>query len=88
LVQFGWLGGIVNLFLYGMILNYAIGFFRERPHACIVYYFYAVLAATFVRTSVQALAFTTLLYLIAVWVYERFFMNSPSSEEVALQCAS
>ncbi len=88
LVQFGWLGGIVNLFLYGMILNYAIGFFRERPHACIVYYFYAVLAATFVRTSVQALAFTTLLYLIAVWVYERFFMNSSSSEEVALQCAS
>ena len=88
LVQFGWLGGIVNLFLYGMILNYAIGFFRERPHACIVYYFYAVLAATFVRTSVQALAFTTLLYLVATWVYERFFMSQLSSEEVSLRCAS
>ncbi|WP_146008679.1 hypothetical protein [Fischerella thermalis] len=88
LVQFGWLGGVVNLFLYGLILSYAIRFFGKRSHACIVYYFYAVLAATFVRTSVQALAFTTLLYLVAVWLYEAIFMKRPSSEEVIAQCAS
>ncbi|MCL6535479.1 MAG: hypothetical protein K6U77_05350 [Armatimonadetes bacterium] len=88
LVQFGWLGGVVNLFLYGLILSYAIRFLGNRPHACMVYYFYAVLAATFVRTSVQALAFTTLLYLVAVWLYEAIFMKRPSSEEVIAQCAS
>jgi hypothetical protein len=87
LVQFGWLGGAVNLFLYGLIVNYAIRFFRDRPHACMVYYFYAVLAATFVRTSVQALAFTTLLYLVAVWAYETLFLKRPSSEEVVARCA-
>jgi len=87
LVQLGWLGGAVNLFLYGLIVNYAIGFFRNRPHACMVYYFYAVLAATFVRTSVQALAFTTLLYLVAVWAYETLFQRRPSSEEVVARCA-
>ncbi len=87
LVQFSWLGGAVNLFLYGLIVNYAIRFFRDRPHACMVYYFYAVLAATFVRTSVQALAFTTLLYLVAVWAYETLFLKRPSSEEVVARCA-
>ena len=88
LVQFGWLGGFVNLFLYGLILKFATQFFNNRPHACLVYYFYAVLAATFVRTSVQALAFTTLLYLVAVWLYEAIFMKRPSSEEVIARCAS
>ncbi|MFN3690189.1 MAG: hypothetical protein ACK4UU_04605, partial [Fimbriimonadales bacterium] len=48
LVQFGWLGSVVNLFLYGLILNVAIRFFNQRPHACLVYFFYTILAATFI----------------------------------------
>ncbi|GIV09414.1 MAG: hypothetical protein KatS3mg019_1505 [Fimbriimonadales bacterium] len=74
LVQFGWLGGVINLFLYGVILNTAISFFNRRPHACLVYFFYTILAATFIRTSVQALLFTTVLYVLGVWLYERWFL--------------
>lgn len=76
LVQFGWLGGIINLFLYGVILNIAICFFNRRPHACLVYFYYAILAATFIRTSVQALLFTTMLYVLGVWLYERWFLTA------------
>ena len=74
LVQFGWLGSAVNLFLYGIILNAAIRFFNRRPHACLVYFFYTILAATYIRTSVQALLFTTILYIAGVWLYERWFL--------------
>ena len=74
LVQFGWLGGVVNLFLYGIILNAAIRFFNRRPHACLVYFFYTILAATYIRTSAQALLFTTILYIAGVWLYERWFL--------------
>lgn len=76
LVQFGWLGGAINLFLYGIILNAAIRFFNRRPHACLVYFFYTILAGTFIRTSVQALFFTTVLYMLGAWLYERWFLTA------------
>ncbi len=86
LAQFGWMGAVVNLFLYGAILQLAIRFFQKRAHACMVYYFYAVLAATFVRTSVQALAFTTVLYLFAVWLYERVLLDRALKQEALPAC--
>lgn len=88
LAQFGWLGGVINLFLYGLILNAAIRFFNQRPHACLVYFFYTILAATFIRTSVQALLFTTLLYGVGVWLYERLFMGKTAREERLAPCGS
>ncbi|MDW8107387.1 MAG: hypothetical protein RMK45_07905 [Armatimonadota bacterium] len=86
LVQFGWLGGALNLFLYGIIVNASIRFFRSRPHACLVYFYYAVASATFIRTSVQALAFTTALYVVGVWLYERWLM--PKQFREVKECAS
>ncbi|MDW8051851.1 MAG: hypothetical protein RMJ83_05130 [Armatimonadota bacterium] len=74
LVQFGWLGGALNLLLYGAIMNASIHFFRSRPHACLVYFYHAVISATFIRTSVQGLLFTTALYVVGVLLYERWFM--------------
>lgn len=88
LAQFGWLGGVVNLFLYGIILNWAIRFFTQRPHACLVYFFYTILAATFIRTSVQALLFTTILYVIGVWLYERWFLFRVTREGRLAICVS
>lgn len=88
LAQFGWLGGVVNLFLYGLILNTAIRFFNQRPHACLVYFFYTILAATFIRTGVQALLFTTILYGVGVWLYERLFMGKTAREERLAPCVS
>lgn len=88
LVQFGWLGGAINLFLYGLILNAAIRFFNRRPHACLVYFFYTILAATFIRTGVQALLFTTLLYVVGVWLYERWFLPRKSQEGRLAVCTS
>ncbi|MEM4202816.1 MAG: hypothetical protein QXS54_01975 [Candidatus Methanomethylicaceae archaeon] len=75
LAQFGLVGGIINLFIYGLILKAAIRFFNRRPHACLVYFFYSILSATYIRTSVQSLLFTTVLYIIGVWLYERWFMS-------------
>ncbi len=80
LAQFGWLGGAINLFLYGLVLNVAIRFFNRRPHACLVYFFYTILAATFIRTSVQALLFTTVVYVVGVWLYERWLLPRKSQE--------
>lgn len=74
LVQFGWLGSVINLFLYGLILNIAIRFFNRRLHACLVYFYYTILAATYIRISVQGLLFTTMLYITGVWLYERWLM--------------
>jgi len=75
MVQFGWLGSLLNLFLYGLILRGAIKFFICRTHACLVYFFFSILSATFIRTSVQALLFTALLYIVSVWLYERWFFS-------------
>ncbi|MCX7993750.1 MAG: oligosaccharide repeat unit polymerase [Fimbriimonadales bacterium] len=88
LAQFGWLGGVVNLFLYGLTLNAAIRFFNRRPHACLVYFFYTILAATFIRTSVQALLFTTILYVAGVWLYERWFLPKTAQEGRLSVCIS
>lgn len=88
LVQFGWLGGMVNLFLYGLILNMTIGFFSRRTYACLVYFFYSILAATFIRTSVQALLFITVLYIFGVWVYESWFLSKIAKEGRISLCVS
>lgn len=88
LVQFGWLGSVVNLFLYGIILNTAIRFFNRCPHACLVYFFYTILAATYIRTSVQALLFTTILYIAGVWLYERWFLPKTVQRRLSALCAS
>ncbi|MCS6918238.1 MAG: oligosaccharide repeat unit polymerase [Fimbriimonadales bacterium] len=88
LAQFGWLGGVMNLFLYGVILNWAIQFFNRRPHACLVYFFYTILAATFIRTGVQALFFTTFLYVLGVWLYERWFLFRTAQEGRLAACVS
>jgi len=88
LVQFGWLGGMVNLFLYGLILNMTIRFFSQRTYACLVYFFYSILAATFIRTSVQALLFTTVLYIFGVWVYESWFLSKIAKEGRISLCVS
>lgn len=74
LAQFGWLGSVLNLLLYGMIVNASIHFFRSRPYACLVYFHYAVTSATFIRTSAQGLLFATALYIVGVLLYERWFM--------------
>jgi len=75
IVQFGWMGSLLNLFLYGLILRGAIKFFSCRPHACLVYFFFSILSATYIRTSTQALLFSALLYIVPVWLYERWFFN-------------
>lgn len=88
LVQFGWLGGVINLFFYGIILNFAINFFSKRPHACLVYFFFTVLASTFIRTSIQALLFTTFIYVVGVWFYERWFLRPVGLRRELQLCAS
>ena len=88
LVQFGWIGGVVNLFLYGSILNMAIRFFTRRKHACLVYYFHSILAATFIRISTQGLLLTTIIYVFGIWFYERYLMPKTTEQEGLSPCVS
>lgn len=74
LVQFGIFGVVLNLFLYGACLRLAIRFFSQRPHTCIAYFLYSILTAVFIRTSTQALVFTTAYFVISVLLYERLFL--------------
>lgn len=86
LVQFGWIGSLINLFLYGLVLNMGIQFFQRRPHACLVYFAYTIAAATFMRTGTNALLFATVPYVVMVWLYERWLM--PKQFREVKECAS
>lgn len=75
LVQFGWIGSLLNLFLYGWLVQSGVRFFSNRPHACIVYFYYSLLTSVFIRTSTQALLTTTILFVVSVLIYERLFIS-------------
>lgn len=74
LVQFGIFGVVLNLFLYGACLRLAIRFFAQRPYTCIAYFLYSILTAVFIRTSTQALVFTTACFVISILIYEQLFL--------------
>ncbi|MER3402095.1 MAG: hypothetical protein C4337_02055 [Armatimonadota bacterium] len=74
LVQFGWIGSLLNLFLYGWLVQLGMRFFSNRTHACIVYFYYSILTSVFIRTSTQALLTTAILFIISVLTYERLFI--------------
>ncbi|MFQ3610111.1 MAG: O-antigen polymerase [Fimbriimonadales bacterium] len=73
LVQFGVVGGAINLFLFGLIINSIIKFYKTRFYAQLVFYNLTLLSVTFIRTGVQAILFTTLIYVITTLIYEKFF---------------
>lgn len=60
LVQFGILGVFLNLFLYGMLVAWADNKFGRSILFSLVWFYYSVLAATYLRSSFSALAWTFL----------------------------
>jgi oligosaccharide repeat unit polymerase len=58
LVQFGLVGIIVNLYLYGLLIGWMDNKFGRRAPFGLVWFYYSVLAATFLRSSLSALAWT------------------------------
>ncbi len=75
LVQFGVLGGVLNLYLFGLILNGAIQFFKNRFYAQLLFFNLSVLSATFIRTSVQTFLFTAIIYIVMTIFFEKLMAH-------------
>ncbi len=60
LVQFGILGVFLNLFLYGLLVAWADNKFGRSILFSLVWFYFSVLAATYLRSSFSALAWTFL----------------------------
>lgn len=58
LVQFGIFGVFFNLFLYGSLVAWAYHRFSRNPKFSLVWFYYSILAATYLRSSFSALAWT------------------------------
>jgi oligosaccharide repeat unit polymerase len=60
LAQFGVVGVFLNLFLFGSLVAWAESWFGKDSRFSFVWFYYSVLAATYLRSSVSALAWTSL----------------------------
>lgn len=60
LVQFGIPGVLVNLFLYGVLVALVESKFGTNQVYSLVWFYYSVMAAIYLRSSLSALAWTTL----------------------------
>jgi len=71
LTQFGILGVFLNLFLYGLFVNWVRHKFSQNPHFSIVWFYYSIFAATYLRSSFSALVWTFLTLVPARYLYFR-----------------
>jgi oligosaccharide repeat unit polymerase len=79
LTQFGILGVFINLFLYGLLVNWARHRFSQSPHFSIVWFYYSIFAATYLRSSFSALAWTFLVSFVPLgYVYSRWVQEQKS----------
>lgn len=70
LVQFGVLGVFLNLFLYGGLIAWIDNRISHNLRFSLVWFYYSILAATYLRSSFSALAWTSLAtFLPTILVY-------------------
>jgi oligosaccharide repeat unit polymerase len=70
LTQFGIWGVFLNLLLYGLLVNWGRNRFGHNPHFTLVWFYYSIFAATFLRSSFSSLAWTFLISFVPVsYVY-------------------
>ncbi|MEM2058672.1 MAG: hypothetical protein QXO76_10540, partial [Thermoproteota archaeon] len=70
LTQFGIPGVFLNLFLYGYIVNWASNRFGKTPQFSIVWFYYSIFAATYLRSSFSSLAWDFITLLPMIYVYK------------------
>lgn len=70
IAQFGVMGIFTNLFLYGFVIKiFLLNFNETRPYLPLVWFYYAVLASTFLRGGFQALFIMTVFYFIPLYLF-------------------
>jgi oligosaccharide repeat unit polymerase len=74
LTQFGIVGVFLNLFLYGYIVSWMEKKFAKNRYFSLVWFYYSVIAAIYLRSSFSALAWTFLTLLPMFYVYSRSFV--------------
>lgn len=72
LAQFGLIGIFINLMLYGIVIKFALIMFR-KPHnsSILVWFYYSVLAATFLRAGFQQVFVMTFYYFLFYSLYRK-----------------
>jgi hypothetical protein len=80
LTQAGVLGIIVNLFLFGACMRFAVRYFEARLSTYLIKYIYAISSATYLRTGFQAIAMATLIYVGSIFIFENLSKLCLSSD--------
>jgi oligosaccharide repeat unit polymerase len=75
LTQFGIWGVFLNLFLYGLLVSWARSRFSQNPHFSIVWFYYSIFAATYLRSSFSALAWTLGLVIVITHTVYKWSMH-------------
>lgn len=58
LVQFGPIGVLINCFIYGLVMNILFQFFAKYKFFLVLSFYYAVICAVYLRSSMTALVWT------------------------------
>jgi len=69
LVQFGVVGIFLNLFLYGILIAWMENKIGRSPRFSLIWFYYSILAATYLRSSFTALAWTILWVFLALGIF-------------------
>jgi len=69
LTQFGILGVFLNLFLYGLLVRWMRSKFHYNPHFRLMWFYYSIICAIYLRSSFSSLAWTSLSLVFTRYVY-------------------
>lgn len=69
LAQFGILGVLVNLFLYGLVINAGYTIASSRPYMALAWFYYCILGATYLRGGFQQVFIMTLFYFSPLLIF-------------------
>jgi oligosaccharide repeat unit polymerase len=69
LTQFGILGVFLNLFLFGLLVRWMYNKFNYNPHFKLMWFYYSIISAIYLRSSFSALAWIFLPLVFTRYVY-------------------